>query len=291
MTFSIVATDETDVGVAVASKFIAVGAIVPQAKAGIGAVATQCYANPRLGSLILKLLESGLNANDALIKALGEDSGREERQLGVVSIRGDAAAYTGSKCPEYAGHIVGSGYAVQGNILAGPEVLERMARAFEAKRGELVDKLLEALSAGDAAGGDRRGGKQSAAIIVLRPGGGYLGLTDTYVDLRVDDHPDPPVSELRRLFSIWELTLLSREDPNDVVLKSNVALTVQRILKGLGLYSGDVNGNWDEATEEAFRAWAGLENFENKVRNDDKIWGGSVYRYLINEARRRGIID
>ncbi len=185
---------------------------------------------------------------------------------------------------EYAGHIVGSGYTVQGNILVGPEVLENMAKAFETKRGELVDKLLEALSAGDAAGGDRRG-SQSAAIIVLRPGGGYLGLTDTYVDLRVDDHPDP-VSELRRLFSIWELTLLSREDPNDVVLKSDVALTVQKVLKVLGFYNGDVHGNWDKATEEAFRAWAGFENFENKVRDDDKIWG-SVYRYLINEARRR----
>ncbi|MGC8605943.1 MAG: DUF1028 domain-containing protein [Vulcanisaeta sp.] len=287
MTFSIVATDGIDVGIAVASKFIAVGAIVPQAQAKVGAVASQCYANPRLGSLILKLLESGLNTNDALSKALNEDSDKEERQVGVVSIRGDAIAYTGSKCSEYAGHIVGSGYAVQGNILTGPDVLERMARAFETKRGELVDKLLDALSAGDAAGGDRRG-RQSAAILVLRPSGGYLGLTDTYVDLRVDDHPDP-VAELRRLFSIWELTLLNREDPNDVILKSSVASTVQRILKGLGFYNGDVHGNWDEATEEAFKAWAGLENFENKIRNDDKIWG-SVYRYLINEARRRGLL-
>ena len=287
MTFSIVATDGVDVGVAVASKFIAVGAIVPHARAGIGAVATQCYANPRLGPLILELLESGLNASDALTKAISEDPGKEERQIGVVSIRGDAAAYTGSKCPEYAGHIVGSNYAVQGNILVGPEVLEKMAKAFETKRGELVDKLLEALTAGDAAGGDRRG-RQSAAIIVLRPGGGYLGLSDTYVDLRVDDHPDP-VAELRRLFGIWELTLLNREDPNDVVSKTDVALTVQRILKGLGFYKGDLHGNWDEATEEAFRAWAGYENFENKVRSDDKIWG-SVYRYLINEAKRRGLL-
>ena len=136
MTFSIVATDGVDVGIAVASKFIAVGAVVPHAKAGIGAVATQCYANPRLGEVILKLLETGLNANDALVKAINGDPGREERQLGVVTIRGDAAAYTGSKCPEYAGHIVGSGYAVQGNILVGPEVLESMARAFETKRGD-----------------------------------------------------------------------------------------------------------------------------------------------------------
>lgn len=287
MTFSIVATDGVDVGVAVASKFIAVGAVVPHAKAGIGAVATQCYANPRLGEQILELLSGGSTADDALRRALSLDPGKEERQLGVVSVRGGAAAFTGSRCPHYAGHIVGSNYAVQGNILVGPEVLESMARAFEAKRGELVDKLLEALMAGDKAGGDRRG-KQSAAIIVLRPNGGYLGLSDTYVDLRVDDHPEP-VQELQRLFRIWELTLLNRDDPSDVVEKSRIAMTVQRVLKALGFYSGELTGVWDEATERAFEEWAGYENLENKVRRDDKVWG-SVFRHLLDEARRKGLL-
>lgn len=286
MTFSIVATDGIDIGVAVASKFIAVGAVVPHVKARVGAVATQCYANPRLGDAILDLLSKGLAVNEALDKALSSDPGREDRQLGVVSIKGGAAAFTGSKCAWYAGHIVGSNYAVQGNILTGPEVLENMAKAFESKRGELVDKLLEALMAGDRAGGDRRG-KQSAAIIVLRPSGGYLGLSDVYVDLRVDDNPEP-VQELQRLFSIWELTMLNRDDPSDIIDKSSIAMTVQRVLKALGFYNGELTGVWDETTELAFENWAGYENLENKIRKDDKVWG-SVLRYLINEARRRGL--
>ncbi len=286
MTFSIVATDGIDIGVAVASKFIAVGAIVPHLKVNVGAVATQCYANPRLAEQILELMSKGVSVNDAVNRALEADPDRENRQLGVVSVKGEVKAFTGSKCMWYAGHIIGSNYTVQGNILAGPEVLESMAKAFESKRGELVDKLLEALLAGDRAGGDRRG-KQSAAVVVLRPGGGYLGLSDVYVDLRVDDNPEP-VQELMRLFSIWELTLLNREDPSDVVDKARIAATIQRVLKALGFYKGEVTGVWDEETERAFEDWAGYENFENKIRKDDKVYG-SIYRYLINEARRRGL--
>jgi len=279
VTFSIVASDGVDVGVAVASKFVAVGAVVPHAEAGVGAVATQCYANPRLGRVILALLQHR-SPREALEKALAQDAEREIRQVGVVNARGEAYVHTGGKCPYYAGHIVGNGYAALGNILAGPEVLEAMAKAFETKRGELVDKLLAALEAGDRAGGDRRG-RQSAALLVLRPGGGYLGLSDTYVDIRVDDHPNP-VEELKRIFHIWELTLLQREDPSDVVSKRDVAAEVQRALKKLGFYRGEVTGVWDEATEEAFRDWAGYENFENKIRDDDKIWG-TVYRYLLSK--------
>ncbi|MFB6490707.1 MAG: DUF1028 domain-containing protein [Thermoproteus sp. AZ2] len=284
MTFSIVATDGTDVGIAVASKFVSVGAIVPHLEAGVGAVATQCYANPRLGKIILELLRQGRGAGEALETALAQDPGREQRQIGVVDIRGGARGYTGRECPEYAGQVVGSGYVALGNILAGPEVVEAMARAFEAQRGELVDKLLAALEAGDRAGGDRRG-RQSAALVALRPGGGYLGLTDVYVDIRVDDHPDP-VAEVRRIFKIWELALLRREDPKDVVEKKAVAAEVQEALRRLGLYRGEVTGVWDDATERAFREWAGRENFENKIRDDDKIWG-TVYRYLKEAASRR----
>jgi len=279
VTFSIVASDGVDVGIAVASKFVAVGAVVPHAEAGVGAVATQCYANPRLGKVILALLKHH-SPREALEKALAQDAERELRQVGVVNARGEAYVHTGGKCPHYAGHVVGNGYAALGNILAGPEVLEAMAKAFETKRGELVDKLLAALEAGDRSGGDRRG-RQSAALLVLRPGGGYLGLSDTYVDIRVDDHSNP-VEELKRIFRIWELTLLQREDPSDVVSKRDVAAEVQRALKKLGFYRGEVTGVWDEATEEAFRDWAGYENFENKMRNDDKIWG-MVYRYLLSK--------
>ncbi|MEZ0318687.1 MAG: DUF1028 domain-containing protein [Pyrobaculum sp.] len=282
MTFSIVATDGVDVGVAVASKFIAVGAFVPHAEAGVGAAATQCYANPRLGRAILALMRQGLSAKEALEKAIAGDSEREMRQVAAVDIRGGAHAHTGRGCPHYAGHVVGSGYVASGNILAGAEVLEAMAKGFETQRGELIDKLLAALEAGDRAGGDKRG-RQSAAVVVLRSGGGYLGLTDVYVDIRVDDHPDP-VAELKRLFKIWELTLLNREDPSDVVLKSEVAAEVQATLKKLGFYPAEPTGVWDDETERAFREWAGYENFENKVRNDDKIWS-SLYRYLLAKVQ------
>jgi len=289
LTFSIVAADpETgDLGVAVASKFIAAGSVVPWAKLGVGAVATQAWANVKLGPLTLSLLEAGYTPKRAVETLLSTDPRREHRQVGVVNARGEAYAFTGSECIEYAGHIVGDGFAVQGNILAGPQVLEAMASAFESTRGELVDKLLAALKAGDEAGGDRRG-KQSAAIIVLRPCGGYGGCEEgvgKYVDLRVDDHPDP-VNELVRLFRIWELTILSREDPSDVVDPAAVAGELQEALSILGFYRGPVTGELNEETLRALEEWMAVNNFENKIRRDGLIWG-SVYRFLLEEARRR----
>lgn len=285
-TFSIVGFDlETkDLGVAVASKFIAVGAFVPWAKANVGAIATQALANISYGPKGLELLEKGYSAKKVLQTLIANDPQKEERQVGIVDSKGEAAAFTGSKCYAYAGHIVGSNYAVQGNILTGPEVLEAMAKAFEQTKGELVDKLLAALEAGDKAGGDRRG-KQSAAIIVVREKGGYGGYTDRYVDLRVDDHPEP-VQELKRLFKIWELTLLTREKPDDIVDKNRVAGIVQKALKKLGYYKGEITGVWDEETENAFKDFMLINNFENKMRTDNYIWG-TVYRYLLELYRKR----
>lgn len=282
-TYSIVGFDrETgDLGVAVASKFIAVGAIVPWVKTGVGAIATQALANPMYGPRGLELLEKGYGAKKVVEMLTSEDPMRDHRQVGIVDAKGEAAAHTGAMCIPYAGHIVGDGYAVQGNIIAGPEVLEAMARAFETTRGELVDKLLSALEAGEKAGGDRRG-KQSAALVVYRKGGGYLGLFDRYVDLRVDDHPEP-VQELRRIFEIWELTLLAREDPRDVVRKEEVAASVQRALARLNYYRGPISGVWDEETEKAFVNWININNFENKRRRDEYIWG-TVYRFLLKQA-------
>jgi len=283
-TFSIVGFDpETgDLGVAVASKFVAVGALVPWAKARVGAIATQALANVSYGPRGLDLLAKGHSAKQVLAMLLEDDPRREDRQVGVVDSRGEAAAFTGKNCYPYAGHVVGDFFAAQGNILAGPEVVEAMARAFETTKGELVDKLLAALEAGDKAGGDRRG-KQSAAILVVREGEGYGGYTDRYVDLRVDDHPEP-VRELRRIFRIWELTLLQREDPSDVVEKSAVAEKVQLALKKAGFYKGEVTGRWDDETEKAFTEWAMINNFENKLRSDGLIWG-TIYRYLIESAQ------
>lgn len=167
--------------------------------------------------------KTGLTAWEAVEKALAQDPGKEQRQIGAVDIRGNAYGFTGGECPEHAGHVIGSGFVASGNIIAGPQVVEAMA--FETQRGELVDKLLAAVEAGEKAGGDRRG-KQSAAVLVLRPNGGYLGLSDVYVDIRVDDHPEP-VAELRRIFKIWELALLQRDNPSDVVVKKDVAAEVQ----------------------------------------------------------------
>lgn len=289
MTFSIVAVDrETgDLGVAVASKFIAAGSIVPWVKVGVGAVATQAWANVKFGPVVLALLEEGYPPKRAVEAVLSVDPRREHRQIGVVNAKGEAYAFTGKECLPYAGHLIGDGYTVQGNILAGEEVLEAMARAYEATKGELVDKLLAALKAGDDAGGDRRG-KQSAAIIVVRKCGGYGGCeegVDKYVDLRVDDHPDP-VNELIRLFRIWEITILTREDPNDVVELADVAEEVQRALKALGYYKGPIDGKLTPQLQEALERWMSINNFENKIRKDGKLWG-TVYRFLIEEARKK----
>ncbi|MEM1646251.1 MAG: DUF1028 domain-containing protein [Ignisphaera sp.] len=286
MTFSIVAVDKDkgDIGVAVASKFIAAGSIVPWVRVGIGAVATQSWANVKFGPLILYLLENHYTPKEAVELVLAGDPRKDFRQIGVVDAKGNAYAFTGSKCIPYAGHIIGDGFAVQGNILVGEEVLEAMAKAFETTKGELVDKLLAALKAGDDAGGDKRG-KQSAAIIVLRPCGGYGGCiegVDKYVDLRVDDHLDP-VKELIRLFKIWELTILEREDPSDVYDLSQVVHNVQLALKKLGYYRGEVSGILDEDTVNALELWMSINNFENKIRKDGKIWG-TVYRFLLEQA-------
>ncbi|MCC6017008.1 MAG: DUF1028 domain-containing protein [Desulfurococcaceae archaeon] len=286
MTYSIVAVDRDrgDIGVAVASKFIAAGSIVPWVKVGVGAVATQSWANVKFGPLILYLLENRYNPRKAVEVVLASDEKKEYRQIGVVDAKGEAYVYTGGKCIPYAGHIVGDGYAVQGNILVGEEVLEAMAKAFETTKGELVDKLLTALKAGDQAGGDKRG-KQSAAIIVVRPCGGYGGClegVDKYVDLRVDDHPDP-VNELIRLFKIWEITILEREDPSDVYDLKDVAYNIQLALKKLGFYRGEVTGVLNNETLEALEMWMGINNFENKMRRDGKIWG-TVYRFLLEQA-------
>ncbi|MCS7264479.1 MAG: DUF1028 domain-containing protein [Armatimonadetes bacterium] len=201
-TFSIVAFDPKtgDLGVAVASKFLAVGSVVPYAQAGVGAIATQSFANTTFGPKGLALLKKGLTPSQVLKQLLANDKDREVRQVGIVDAKGRAAAFTGKKCLPWAGHIVGKGFAVQGNILDGEQVVKAMAKAFQETQGELAERLMAALEAGEQAGGDARG-KQSAAILVVRKGAGYGGFDDRYIDLRVDDHPEP-VKELRRILNI-----------------------------------------------------------------------------------------
>jgi uncharacterized Ntn-hydrolase superfamily protein len=199
-TFSIVAFDpETkELGVAVQSKFLAVGAVVPWAKAGVGAVATQAYANTTFGPKGLEGLARGEKPAELLERLLKEDPDREQRQVGVVDAQGRSATFTGKECSAWAGGVTGDHFCCQGNILAGESVVTEMAKAFRESKGELGERLIGALQAGQAAGGDRRG-MQSAALLIVREGWGYAGLNDRYRDLRVDDHA-APIQELRRLY-------------------------------------------------------------------------------------------
>ncbi len=279
MTFSIVAFDPAsgDLGVAVASKFPCVGAVVPWAKAGVGAVATQAWANTAFGPDGLGLMAGGMPAAEALDAVLEGDDGRDERQAGFVDGRGGAATFTGSGCVHWAGGVTDGTVAAQGNILAGEAVVQELVRAFAAAEGDLSDRLLAALLAGDAAGGDRRG-KQSAALLVVREGGGYEGRNDRYIDLRVDDYPDAP-SELARLFGVWDDTMLIRNDPLLDPTPDLVA-EVQRRLAGVGRYDGEVSGAYDARTRAALEDWAGWYNLEGRLREDDRL-----SQHLLNELR------
>lgn len=270
MTFSIVATDRDrgDWGIAVASKFPCVGAVVPWARAGAGAVATQSWANTSFGPDGLALMARGVAAPQALGRLLAADEGREDRQAGFVDANGVAATFTGSRCMEWAGGTTGDGFAAQGNILAGAAVVDELARGFDQSDGDLCDRLLAALVAGDAAGGDRRG-RQSAALLVVRQGGGYEGRNDRYIDLRVDDHPDP-ITELARLFSVWDDTMLVRNDPQ-LQATADLMTELQRRLALLGCYEGEASGEYDAATRTALAGWAGEHNLEGRLRDDDLI--------------------
>ena len=201
-TFSIVAVDtlQNEWGVAVASRFLAVGSIVPWARAGVGAIATQASANTAFGPHGLALLERGYSANQALGRLMETDPGIEERQIGLVDAKGRVAVHTGERCEEWAGSFKGPGFAILGNYLAGSEVGDQMAKAFEETEGSLTERMLASLRAGQRAGGDQRG-RQSAAILVVKAGGGYRGGSDRLVDLRVEDHPKP-IEELARLYRI-----------------------------------------------------------------------------------------
>lgn len=279
MTFSIVAFDaETgDLGIAVASKFPCVGAVVPWARAGAGAVATQSWANTALGPSGVDLMGDGVAAATALERLLDEDEGRDDRQVGFVDARGGVATFTGSRCLDWAGGVTADGVAAQGNILTGPEVVDAMVAAYSSSEGDLSDRLLAALLAGDASGGDRRG-RQSAAMLVVREGGGYEGRNDRYIDLRVDDHPEA-ATELARVYTVWDDTMLVRDDP---ILDATPELVgeIQRRLAALGRFAGKATGSYDAATREALDEWAGELNMERRLRDDD-----GLSQHLVNELR------
>jgi len=263
-TFSIAACDleKREWGVAVASKFLASGAVVSWARAEVGAIATQARAKVGYGHEGLSLLAEGESAIAALEAITSVDDDRAERQVGIVDRSGRAAAHTGEKCFDWAGHRVGDGYTCQGNILVGPEVLEAMAESFELATGELADRLVSALRAGDEAGGDRRG-KQSAAVLVVREDGGYGGDTDRYLDLRVDDDPEP-TRRLQELVAMHHVFFMPAMELKMIPIEAEVAQELQALSRQLGYYEGEADGKWDQASKEAFEALISNENLEER---------------------------
>jgi uncharacterized Ntn-hydrolase superfamily protein len=264
-TFSIVAYDpkRQEWGVAVQSKFLAAAAVVSWARAGAGAIATQSYANLSYGPDGLDMMASGLSASETILRLTGPDEQRDLRQIGVVDKNGRAAAYTGKGCYDWAGHIVGDGFACQGNILI-PGTVEAMVATFQKVRGhegELADWLVAALAAGQEAGGDSRG-RQAAGVMVVRENGGYGGHTDRYLDLRVDDDPFP-IRKLSKLVQMHHL-YFGAVDPHNQIPIADITADLQTLLYRTGHYNSSANGIFDDETRKALRALVGAENLEER---------------------------
>jgi uncharacterized Ntn-hydrolase superfamily protein len=261
-TYSIVACDleAREWGVAVQSKFLAVGAAVPAAEPEVGAIATQAWANLAYRPDGLALLRDGYSAEEVVQTLVGADGGRGHRQLGVVDAHGRAATYTGSECLDWAGGTTGRGYAAQGNILVSAATVDALATTFEGSAGPLAERLLACLDAAEAAGGDRRG-RQSSALLIVRKEGGYGGTSDVAADLRVDDHQQP-VEELERIYRIHDLLFGHTPDEEWLDVDAELAAELRERLATLG-YEGEL--------EDALAAWAGTENFEERVRGSDRI--------------------
>ncbi|MEJ7819911.1 MAG: DUF1028 domain-containing protein [Rubrobacteraceae bacterium] len=280
-TFSIVAFDpETDsLGVAVQSKFLAVGAVVPWAKAGVGAVATQAMANFTYGPRGLDLMAEGKTAEETIEALTSTDDDREHRQVGVVDAVGRAAIFTGAECFDWAGGVTGEHYAAQGNILVGRETVEAMATGYEDSGRDFAARLLAALDAGQAAGGDSRG-KQSAALLVVREGGGYGGDNDRVVDLRVDDHPEP-IKELIRIRDLHTLYFGETDLEDVVAVDGDVRKGITDALSRAGYIERKDTG--DDALLDGLSAYIRTENFEEREQAR-----GFVDRAVLEYMKGRG---
>jgi uncharacterized Ntn-hydrolase superfamily protein len=261
-TYSIAACDleAGQWGVAMQSKFLGVGSVVPWAKPGVGAIATQAYANPRYGPEGLTLLREGLSAEEVVGRLTAADEGRDHRQLGVVDGEGRGASYTGAECLEWAGGRTGERYAAQGNILVSAATVDAIAETFERSSGPLAERLLDCLDAAQAAGGDRRG-QQSAALLVVERDGGYAGLSDEVVDLRVDEHPRP-LEELRRIYGLHQAIFGKTPEEDWLGVGDELAGELSERLARLG-YEGELG--------DAFFRWAGNENLEERVDGVERI--------------------
>jgi uncharacterized Ntn-hydrolase superfamily protein len=262
-TYSIVACDldAQQWGVSVQSKFLSVGSVVPWAEPQVGAIATQAYANPRYGPNGLELLREGLSAQAVVDRLTGEDEGRDHRQLGVVDGQGNAATYTGTECMDWAGGRTGTNYAAQGNILVNPATVDALAETFESSAGgPLAERLIDCLAAAQEAGGDSRG-QQSSALLVVQRDGGYAGMSDVVVELRVEDH-ERPIDELRRIYTLHDEIFGVTPRDKWVSVDDELAAELRERLTKLG-YEGDL--------EDSFTRWTGKENLEDRVDGIEEI--------------------
>lgn len=278
-TFSIVGYDpkSDELGIAVQSKFLGVGAIVPWAKAGVGAIATQSYANTSYGSKGLDLLARGKTAEETLALLINEDADRHLRQVGIVDAKGRAVSFTGQGCYEWAGSMTGHCFAVQGNLLVSEETVRAMAQKFVQTTGSLAERLLLTLEAGQCAGGDRRG-KQSAALLIVKEKGGYGGFNDRLLDLRVDDHPEP-IQELKRIFELQQLYFAKPKEQDQLPLTDDRISIIKSSLHSLGYLS--LTQHWRDALQQ----FIATENLEGRMGTGTQTIDRVVFSFLQKKAK------
>lgn len=264
-TYSIVGCDpdQGEVGVAVQSKFLAVGCAVPWGKGGVGAVATQAWANLSYGNKGIELMEKGMHPKDIIKEITDADEGRDVRQVGIVDIKGRSATFTGKDAADWAGGIAGENFAAQGNILAGPGVVDALAKTFNKTKGDLASKLMDSLEAAQAAGGDRRG-MQSSALYIVKVGAGYLGHSDRLLDIRVDDHQDP-ITELRRILNLSRFYFGRTKEGNVSKIEGELKDYLLNIITKKGFYNGEMSKEWTEAMHNAFQTFSLTENFDERL--------------------------
>ncbi|GMA62250.1 DUF1028 domain-containing protein [Alicyclobacillus fastidiosus] len=276
-TFSIVAVDVAtgEIGVGVQSKFLAVGSVVPWVRAGVGAIATQSWANTSYGPRGLELLEQGLHPSEVIAQLTGLDEDKDARQIGIVNARGDSATYTGSGCFAYAGGIAGQGFAAQGNILASAAVVDGLVEGIQSE-GALADRLIRALSLAQAAGGDKRG-MQSAALYIAKQGAGYGGFNDRFIDLRVDEHASP-IQELDRLLHLQRLYFGRTRQEDVLPLSGDTLAEIRDLLRQKGYEAGS-GPTYDETTKSQLQQYFLTENFDDRWTDEATI-DGLVLDYM-----------
>lgn len=284
-TFSIIGRDPItqEIGVAVQSKFLAVGVGVSWAKANVGGIATQSYANFDIGELGLKILEKGYSAERTMKALIALDDNIELRQFGIVDAKGRAVTFTGEGCFDYAGGIAEENMACQGNILVSKKTVEALADTFKKTKGTLARRLVASLDAAQNAGGDKRG-KQSASLLVVKEKGSYGGYNDRYIDLRVDDNPEP-IKKLESLLGLHEIHFEKTKEEDKMIVDAKLAKDIQKALKELGYYEFDITGKYDEKTIQAFDAFCGWENLEERTHKGN-IVDRNVIEFLFNKLEK-----